>query len=228
MRSPATPQSLARYPLSSILATEGAVRVLRELIRAGSEIDPPALAEMVRMSPQQVRQILGWLREVGVVESVGTGRYRSYRAQRRYPLYEPLAALFRAEAERFEEVVEALRRAGRAVTPAPVAMWVYGSVARGEDNAQSKLEVALVADEAGLDPLLAQVREQLGEAEARLGIQSSVVGLTTEDVLRLSSVERLWRNLVADAIPLSGLDPEALVRRVREEGGARAGARPSA
>lgn len=217
MRTPSSPQSVARYPLSAILASEGSVRVLRELARHGGELNAPVIASHVRMSPQQVRQILGALQDLGMVEGVGTGRYLSYRMRRTHPLYDALDALFRAEEERFDAILEAIRSAASSVSPTPRAVWLYGSVARGEDMAHSDVDVALVVDETGSDSASAAVREVLREAEERLGVHFSVIGISPTDVLRLSAGDPWWTNVSSDAIPLVGPDPEALARRLRRE-----------
>ena len=193
------------------------MRVLRELARHGGELNPPVIASHVRMSPQQVRQILGALQDLGMVEGVGTGRYLSYRMRRAHPLYNALDTLFRAEEERFDAILEAIRSAASSVSPTPQAVWLYGSVARGEDTAHSDVDVALVADEMAPDSVSAAVHEELQEAEERLGVHFSVIGISPTDVLRLSTGDPWWMNVTNDAIPLVGPDPEALARRLRRE-----------
>lgn len=215
MRTPATPQSVARYPLNAILAAEGNVRVLRELFRHGGELAAPAIASRVRMSAQQVRQILVLLQDLGIVEGVGTGRYFSYRVRRSHPLFPALDTLFQAEEERFARLLDAIRDAAFSGSPSPHAVWLYGSVARGEDTAHSDVDVAVVVEEADLDTVLGTFREGLHESEEKLDAHVSVVGISPDDVRRLSTGDPWWVSVTEDALTLFGPDPEVLARRLR-------------
>ncbi len=215
MRLPSSKQSALRYPLSAILASEGNVRVLRELLRHGGALNAPHVARRVGMSPQHVRQILASLHSVGVIEEVGQGRYVSYRAGAGHPLYRALDDLFRKEDERFDAVLSAVREASAASGAVPLAVWLYGSVARGEDTAESDVDIAVVMDDAVLEKSVERIRERLHEAENRLGVSFSVVGLTPEDVGRLSAGDPWWADVQSDALALVGADPDRLAAQLR-------------
>lgn len=57
-----------------------------------------------------------------------------YRLNRRHALAEPVAELFRAEAARADVLFEGIRSVAERMHPPPVAVWLFGSVARGEDT----------------------------------------------------------------------------------------------
>lgn len=210
MRPLATPHGFLRYPLSLVLATEGNVRVLRELVRHGGELNPPALARRTSVSAQHVRQILAGLVAARVVEEVGQGRYLSYRVREDHPLYSALDELFRREEERFQAVLDAVREAVGAEHPEALSVWLYGSVARGEDSVESDVDVAIVTASDEVEPVVNRVRERLEEHGRNLDVQYSVLGLDTDDVLRLSQGDPWWKELREDAFTLLGHDPASL------------------
>lgn len=215
MRVPSLPQSYLRYPLSRILASEGAVRVLRELARHGGELSVSALIGPTRLSTQAVRNVLGSLAATGVVEPIGQGRSVLYRVRSAHPLLAPLAHLFAEEEARVGRVFRALREAARAAAPTALAVWVYGSAARGEDSPGSDLDVALVVPEQDVESATAAFREHLAPELDREHVALSAVGLSPTDVRRLAeSGDPWWRTLAADAQPLVGPMPAALAERV--------------
>ena len=215
MPPPKAAQGALRFPLTVILGSEANVRVLRELFHHGGELSAPAIARRVGLSRQHVHRILGALTELKVVDRVGVGGHPSYRARESFPLHGILEELFRAEKERYQAIIRGVLEA---VQDKPVvAVWLYGSVARGEDTARSDVDVALVVEDADVDRITDAVRERLRPAEESLGINVSVVGMDPDDVLRLSAGDPWWDNVVRDAVALAGPDPERLAGRIRRD-----------
>lgn len=219
MRPPASPQSALRRPLNAALAGEGHVRVLRELFRHGGELGAADVATRVGLSPQHVRGVLAHLVRLGLVDRLGPGRARLYRARLAHPLAEPLAALFAAEEGRFAALLAAVRDAAAAARPRPLAVWLYGSVARGEDTPESDVDLAVVARQEGdLDTTLGELRERLRDTAEALGVELALVGATPADVARGETGDIWWRNVVRDAVPVFGPDPRTLLARSRKAG----------
>jgi predicted nucleotidyltransferase len=219
------PQSHFRNPLSWILASEGAVRVLRELARHGGEQSIPALADAARLSKGAVRRLVqDDLAAAGIVERVGTGRNVLYRLRGDHPLRGTLDRLFEEEGAHAQRVLDALAEAARGAAPNVLAVWVYGSIARGEDVPGSDLDVALVLPDSDPDPAVRRYRAALAPVLDREQTGVSVVGLSGADVERLAAADDpWWRNLVADALPVLGPPPTVLARRFGAASG-RAGA----
>ena len=214
MRTPNQSESYLRHPTSTLLATPGSVRVLRELLEADAPLAVSTLAERARLSAQGVRNTLSELRRGGVVEELGEGRGRLYRADASHPLYLPLAAIFQAEAERFQTIVEALSAAVGNLTPTPLGAWMYGTVARGEDVPESDLEMALVTADEDVETAVGRLREMLGPLEDVQRVWVSVVGLAPSDVRRLSRGDRWWRNATDPHLPLFGKGPVELAEEL--------------
>ncbi len=211
MREPPI-QSALRYPLN-VLGSRANVRVLRELCAHGGDLSVAHLANASRLTLQGVRNALIELQVSHMVGAIGSGRSVLYRLNRTHPLAEALDTLFRAEAERTNSVFGALKMA--VDRPEVIAAWVYGSVARGEDQHDSDLDVALVVGDQGSDIVADAVRAQLSQDGARLGFSPSVVVIDMDDVLRLSAGDPWWVNVAAEALAIKGRRPADLVALAR-------------
>lgn len=190
------------------------MRVLREMFAHGGELSAPWIAKRVGLSRQHVSRLIGGLAEVGIVEAVGLGGHLSYRVRQMHPLHQGIDWLFRAEAERFQGIQESIRRATN-LDPRPAAVWLYGSVARGQDGARSDVDVAVVTEDEAVERVTEVVRERLRASEEALDFRASVVGISPADVLRLSAGDPWWITVKRGAIALSGPGPERLEAQVR-------------
>lgn len=215
MRTPNTSESYLRFPTSTLLATPGSVRVLRELLESEIPLPVSALAQRSRMTTQTVRNALGGLREGGIVERLGEGRTRLYRADVGHPLYLALGTLFRAEAERFTTILEALEAAIGSLTPAPLGAWMYGSAARGDDVPDSDLEIALVAADEDVETPVERLREMLGPIQSVQRVWVSVIGLSASDIRRLSTGDRWWTTATQPHRVLFGKPPHEIASEVQ-------------
>ena len=140
-----------------------------------------------------------------------------------YPLSPGLKELFGHEQCRWDELLQVLRDTFQTNKDIHAA-WYYGSVARGEDEPHSDLDIAVIAPDGRVDETVESVRQALREVEDRLYISCSIVGLSPSDVMRLrvrcqgkaapSDVARLsggddwWQNMARDAKVLKGVGPE--------------------
>jgi predicted nucleotidyltransferase len=215
MRQPSIEQSHLRYPLNRLLGTPVAVRTLRELFGFGDPLSPTTIAERAGVTPHGVRKTLQGLREAGIVEPVGQGRSVSYRIRADHPLRGALEALFASEKTREQAIFSSLRAAAERLEPKPLALWVYGSVARGEDTPGSELEVALVAAGEEGEALAYDFHDLVKELATEQRLTISIIGLSAADLLRLSGGDGWWRGVSEHAIPLIGAPPEELPKLLR-------------
>ncbi len=210
MRTPNAPESFLRHPSSTLLASPGSVRVLRELLASETPLAVRTLADRSRLSAQTVRNTLSGLCRGGIVEELGEGRGRLYRPDVNHPLYLPLGSLFMAEEERFETLVDGIVSALGNLTPSPLGAWIYGAVARGEDGPDSDLELALVAADEEVETPVTRLREMLGPIQEVQRVWISVVGLAPSDVRRLAGKDRWWKTATDPCIPIHGRSPVEL------------------
>ena len=101
---------------------------------------------------------------------------------------------------------EALKRHGSVS-----AAWLYGSVARGEDESGSDVDIALVVRSRAVAD---EVRETLMPLEDAQQIHISLTALTTKELAALPEDDPWWANVVRDGRVLKGAAPEQTRRRL--------------
>lgn len=209
MRPLAQASSALRQPLDLILGTPAAVRILRVMAQYGSPLSPPHIAQRAAITRSGTNKALAHLSELRVVETVGQGRYVSYQLNSRHPLAPALIALFQAERQRLDGIFDTVRRAAEAISPKPIAVWLFGSGARGDDRIESDLDIALVGTP-DQGPVQADaLRDALFEVSDALAFQPSVIMVTQADLERMKQNDTaFWQNLTRDAVPLLGASPE--------------------
>lgn len=201
-------------PLDRVLGRLSQVRVLRALTLHGGGLTPPELARRTRLSRRGVWNALETLEGLEIVEPVGPGHSVPYRLSRTHPIARSIRRLFEDETERADGVLAAARSAAAGLEPSPLAVWLFGSVGRAEDQAGSDLDLAVVADrrETARESA-AQLRDALHGMEEQWGVYPSVISLSSSELETLREEGGdFWRRLVRDGIPLLGPAPEELSR----------------
>lgn len=206
-------QSHLRYPLNSILSSQTGVRVLRELLRHGGELSAPDIAVRTGLTRQHVRKALGALDLTGIVRQVGTAKSVLWRVRRDHPLADALDALYRAEDERHQAVLDAISGAA-ADDDAILAAWLYGSYARSQDTASSDLDIAIVVPDDSGREVINRFRQRLHEAGERLFFRPSVVEISKADVERLCQGDPWWVTMENDATAVKGGTPRTFAARL--------------
>lgn len=119
------------------------------------------LRRLTGLGSASLQRELNRLVNAGLVRSTRVGNMRRFQACADSPVFAELVALTRKALG----VVPLLQEALAPLQPALQAAWIYGSVARQEDTADSDVDVMLVGD----DLLLGEVLERLLPLEAQLG-----------------------------------------------------------
>jgi predicted nucleotidyltransferase len=211
-------QSAFRYPLSTVFSGQVAVRVGRELYVHGGPLTIRELVARTGATRKSVSVVVGSLLSLGLVRRVGSAQTGLFQVVTEHPLFAPLAALFGAEDERIRNTYDAIRQAAAETFPQPLAVWLYGSVARGEDTPRSDLDVAVCADDNEVEEVVDAMREALRLAGQQLAVRFSLVGLSPRDIIRLATErDPFWTSLTQDARTLSGPEPEDFLRLRRHE-----------
>lgn len=100
------------------------------------------LARLTGTTPGTLHKELARLAQAGLLLRETQGNQVRYRANRDCPVFTELAGLFR----KTSGVVGVLADVLRTLDPAPELALVFGSMARGEENARSDVDLLLITD----------------------------------------------------------------------------------
>lgn len=178
MRPIATDQSFVRYPLNDLLGTAAHVRLLRVLAdEVVGPISAAEAAERTGLTQTGARRALGRLAKTGFVVRIGGGRSQQYALKQDDLLNESLAGLFRIERIRYEELIDAIRKALEVLTEIRVA-WL-GPL---PNELGKPLEIGLLADSDSLAWLNTEVRRRITDIEQRFDVTIEVRGFSRADM----------------------------------------------
>lgn len=156
------------------------------------------LRRLTGLGSASLQRELNRLADAGLVCSNRVGNLRRFQANLQSPVYSELVGLTRKALG----VEPLLRAALLSLVPAPQAAWVYGSVAKQTDTAQSDIDVMLI----GENLLLGNTLELLVPLEAQLGRKINPTCYTpTEFVRRRAEPDSFVNRVLAQPIlPLIG------------------------
>ena len=215
MRPPTIPSSAFRHPFDTVLGSPGNVRILRSLATHGRPMATSELVTRTRLNASGMRRSLAALTNTGLVAYFGSDRSTVYQLNAAHPLAASLVGLYVAEAARVDRVLSDFRVIAATLFVAPIAIWLYGSAARGDDAPLSDLDIVMIVkDDADVAPLVEAMRQRMEQTEARECVSISVIGLSARDVARLESGDPWWLTVREDAIPLVGPSPATLEQRL--------------
>ena len=148
--------------IASALFTDSQARVFRWLFgQPGRGYHLSELRRLTGLGSASLQRELNRLAQAGLVSSERVGNLRRFQAEPHSPVYAELTTL----ARKTLGVEPALREALAVLTPRLQAAWLYGSVAKQTDTAQSDIDVMVVGEKLSL----ATVLEVLLPIEAQLG-----------------------------------------------------------
>jgi len=181
------------------------VRVLRALTAYGAPLSVSQLAADSGLTKRGTRFVLDSLVSQGMVGVLGQPRSQLYVAATRHPLAAALKSLFEQERARWVALHDGMRE-GLAAQADIHAAWLYGSVARGEDEPGSDVDIVIVLGDVTLDAAQ-RVRDAVLALGDRLNLHFSAVVLTPAELARLPQDDPWWSNVTKDAKVLKGGDP---------------------
>lgn len=208
-------ESFRRHPLSRVLGSVAQVRVLRELCLHGGPLSVSQLVAPTSLTNPAVRQALNTLVSLGVLRGLGKRNSQLFELSADFSLLTPIRELFMREHAAWENTLNELR-AGFAALPAVRAVWLYGSLARGEDGPASDADFAVLAASDD-DKTMASAREGVSEVAERLQLRPSSIVMSPRELGR-NGVDLLWfESVIRDAKTLKGKDPAAEKQRCERE-----------
>ena len=161
------------------------------------------LRRLTGLGSASLQRELNRLAAAGLVHAERVGNLRRFQANSLSPVYDELVSLTRKTLG----AEPLLREALQPLVPSLEAAWIYGSVAKRTDTAQSDIDLMLV----GHDLLLSTVMEKLLPLEAQLGrkINPSCYTPAEFDRRRAEPESFVNRVLAQDIIPPIGPSHES-------------------
>jgi DNA-binding transcriptional ArsR family regulator len=196
-----------RQPLDDVFRTATRVRILRllsrnpEMVFTGREI-----ARNIGISNSNVSRALSGLERIGVLSSVAKGRSLLYRLNTRHVLCERLLGdLFAKEADNLNYVLDGLPLNWARDIRSAIC---YGSVARGEEEVSSDVDLCFVTrDSSSRSRLLHQIEGVQAEFYLRTGNRFSPYVISALSfVVRYRRGHPLIRRIASEGLLLRG-DP---------------------
>lgn len=185
--------------IATALFTDSQSRVFPWLFgQAGRSYHLSELRRLTGLGSASLQRELKRLTEAGLVHSERVGNLRLFSANQKSPVFNELVAL----TQKTLGVASLLRDALLPLAPRLQAAWLYGSVAKQTDTAQSDIDVMLV----GENLLLGSILELLLPLEAQLGRKINPSCYTPADFERRRADPDSFVNrvLAQPTIPLTG------------------------
>jgi len=223
MRLPAHQFGALSNPLDQLLGAPARVRALRALDAAAHPLGLAYLAREIAVTYRGAQKAVAVLTHAGIVAEVPTGQGSVFSINDTHPFAPALRALFAIERERRSAILNATEAWADRQSPTLLAVWLFGSAARGEDTFQSDIDLAVVAKTgAGAQRLATSLRDCLEPIARQQAVHPSVVPYSSAAVLSLPQDDaQMWTNLSRDATPLSGPAPEYLWQQLAHRAGVR-------
>lgn len=185
--------------IATALFTDSQSRVFRWLFgQPGHGYHLNELRRLTGLGSASLQRELNRLVEAGLVCSERVGNQRRFQANPQSPVYGELLALTRKTLG----AEPVLREALLPLVPDLLAAWIYGSVAKQSDTAQSDIDVMLV----GENLLLGKILELLVPLEVQLGRKINPTCYTPADFERRRAEPESFVNrvLAQPILPLIG------------------------
>ena len=199
-------------PLEAVIpGTTG--KVLGVLARTHAELPIRRVAQLAHVSRDRASVEIRRLVVLGIVsrrEVAGASLVKLERTNAA-----ALALLALADAR--STAIARLSELAKSIEPAPASLALFGSFARGTDDAESDLDVLAVrSDEVEPDdpPWLDSFGNWQDLARVVVGNPVNVIETSRHELPALSRTRSLWRTIVEDAITLAGEEPSRIVAPV--------------
>jgi predicted nucleotidyltransferase len=192
--------------IASALFSESQSRIFRWLFgQPDRAFHLSELRRLTGLGSASLQRELNRLAEAGLVQSERVGNLRRFQANPQSPVYKELIGLTRKTIGLEPQVREALLP----LVPRLKAAWVFGSVAKQTDTAQSDIDIMLIGENLPLGDIL----EHLLPLEAQLGRKINPTCYTPAEFERRRAEADSFVNRILSqpVLPLIG-DPNELGR----------------
>lgn len=177
-------QNSLRYPLNKLLGMEAHVRILRVLANdVDGPITAPKVAERTGLTIPGAHQALKRLLQSGFVVRVGGGRRHLYELNRSDKLIKALLKLFQAEKNRYEALLNSIKKEFEKPVPYPRSAWIQELPNEYGDP----LVIGVLHETKHLANYIYRLRTQLNRVERNFDITIELKGYTKADVPDLNA-----------------------------------------
>jgi predicted nucleotidyltransferase len=198
-----------RHPIEAVIpGAQG--RVLAVLLRNTGDLNVRSIARIAGVSVAQASRVLPGLVALGMVERREVPPSSLFRLVPEHVASKSLLALANARRGAFVE----LGVLAESVHPQPMSVIVFGSVARGDSEAESDLDLVIVRPSNLLDEsewmetlakLQVSARRAFGNRVEILEVESTEIGA------RLAMQSGVWNDVRRDGIVVFGLTIQELM-----------------
>jgi len=194
-----------RSPLQSIIP--GATgRILTALGRTTAELNLRTAAEIAGVSIAQTSRTLRRLVENGVVSRREAAPSSLFTLNRRHISAPVIERLLDSPAE----AVRRMRATTKAITPSPVNITLFGSVARGSATSSSDIDVLVIRPRSAEDddePWTSSLQRWIDGVHDLCGNRVNVLEIGAAEAPRLLRAKRPpWNEIIAEGVTLAGPD----------------------
>lgn len=185
--------------IASALFSDSLSHVIRWIFgQPDREFHLSELRRLTGLGSASVQRELNRLVKAGLIRSERVGNLRRFQANPQSPIYSELVSL----ARKTLGVEPLLREALLTLVPALTGAWIYGSIAKQTDTAQSDIDIMLI----GENLLLGDILERLVPLEAQLGRKINPICYSSADFerRRMEPDSFVNRVLAQPIVPLIG------------------------
>jgi len=200
-----------------MLGSMGRLRSLRVVRGSVHGVRAVDVAQRTGLTIAGAQRALMSLAGTGIIVQIVQGRGAVYRWNEEHPFASLLAALFDSERQRRTAVQDAAVNWLETAHAHPLALWWFGSSARGTDTFESDVDLMIVGpdDRTATQAIANTLEETLAPVGIRFALRPNIIAYTTADFHTLPEKDpTMWANLISDAIVLHGPTPERLYEQL--------------
>jgi predicted transcriptional regulator len=195
VRPIASEQNPLRFPLNMLFGTQAHVRLFRVMV---NEVEGPLTAsdaaKRAGLTVPGAQKALGRLFRSGFISRVGGGRKHQYEIRCSDRLMQITLELFRAEKDRYEQLITAIKKEIKNLAPQPHASWIQAV----PNVIGEPITLGLLHETRHLTNCVRQLRKKLNQVESDYNLTIELEGYTKADIFDLK---------FCDLIPLYGVMP---------------------
>ena len=147
-----------------------------------NEVDGPLTASDVAkragLTTPGAKKALGTLLQSGFISRVGGGRNHQYEIRRSDRLMQITLELFKAEKDRYEQLITGIKEKIKGLTPPPLTAWIQSA----PKEIDEPLTLGLLHETCHITNCVRQLRTELNQVESDFDLTIEIEGYTKADI----------------------------------------------